>query len=336
MIERILELIKKFGITNNKLLSDLKLPISAISEWKKGKAKPSVDALVKIADYFNVSVDYLLGRSNDVGFNYTPDYTVVSDIIVDLPTLFDINTDRGSYLMRIWESFNECYTAHSLCTNLIQYNPFKNDKDWFFVFKYSIMNIYEATTLILLNKELKENNEIAELNKQITYNLQKEIETLNMLLKDNYFRTIRHLVAHFDRTGKDTETLYKKYVSSLAEKEFDDEDRKIELIRIVHKNNQIFTIEKNYEIFVGLMHECYKAIHSEYKKSDCTEIDKVIMNDYYSLSLTINKILNGMINNYAVLRNNSDEGEMDVPMAAYGIDNKHYIPEDDEDEIKTT
>lgn len=69
MIEIILKLIQDSGITNNKLLSDLGLPISAISEWKKGKAKPSTEALVKIADYFNVSVDFLLGReltkSND-------------------------------------------------------------------------------------------------------------------------------------------------------------------------------------------------------------------------------------------------------------------------------
>lgn len=61
MVEIILDLIKKSGITNNKLLSDLNLPSSAITEWKKGKAKPSVDALMKIADYFDCSVDYLLG-----------------------------------------------------------------------------------------------------------------------------------------------------------------------------------------------------------------------------------------------------------------------------------
>lgn len=64
MIEIILKLIENAGITNNKLLSDLNLPLSAISEWKKGKAKPSVEALVKIADYFGVSVDYILGRTN--------------------------------------------------------------------------------------------------------------------------------------------------------------------------------------------------------------------------------------------------------------------------------
>lgn len=69
MIEIILKLIEQSGVSNNKLLSDLKLPASAISEWKKGKAKPSVDALIKIADYFNVSVDYLLGRTDNPNIN---------------------------------------------------------------------------------------------------------------------------------------------------------------------------------------------------------------------------------------------------------------------------
>lgn len=69
MIETILKLIEQSGISNNKLLSELKLPASAITEWKKGKAKPSVEALMKIADYFNVSVDYLLGRTENPEVN---------------------------------------------------------------------------------------------------------------------------------------------------------------------------------------------------------------------------------------------------------------------------
>ena len=38
---------------------------SAVTEWKKGKAKPSTEAVAKIARYFNVSADYLLGLTDD-------------------------------------------------------------------------------------------------------------------------------------------------------------------------------------------------------------------------------------------------------------------------------
>ena len=41
---------------------DLGLATNAMSEWKNGRIKPSIETLEKIADYFDVSTDYLLGR----------------------------------------------------------------------------------------------------------------------------------------------------------------------------------------------------------------------------------------------------------------------------------
>ena len=64
MIEKILELMKSQNVTAAKLTKETNLPNSAITEWKKGKSKPSLDAIVKIADYFNVSVDYILDRTD--------------------------------------------------------------------------------------------------------------------------------------------------------------------------------------------------------------------------------------------------------------------------------
>jgi transcriptional regulator with XRE-family HTH domain len=58
--EKIQILMKAEGITAKKLTENVGLSSSAISEWKKGKAKPSYEAIVKIAQYFNVSTDYLL------------------------------------------------------------------------------------------------------------------------------------------------------------------------------------------------------------------------------------------------------------------------------------
>ena len=69
MIEKIICLMEQNKISANKLTTELHLPNSAITEWKKGKAKPSVDALIKIANYFNVSIDYLLGRTDNQNIN---------------------------------------------------------------------------------------------------------------------------------------------------------------------------------------------------------------------------------------------------------------------------
>lgn len=40
------------------------LPPDAIRRYERGEAKPGMAALVAIADYFQVSIDFLTGRTN--------------------------------------------------------------------------------------------------------------------------------------------------------------------------------------------------------------------------------------------------------------------------------
>ena len=56
------QLLKKYEITPYRVHKDTGVPQSTLSDWKNGKGIPKVDKLQKIADYFNVSIDYLLGN----------------------------------------------------------------------------------------------------------------------------------------------------------------------------------------------------------------------------------------------------------------------------------
>ena len=73
-IERILNLVEQQGISKNKLLTDLKLSKNSFVNWEERKTIPGGDTLLKIAEYFNCSVDYLLGRDEVTSDNY-----IVSD-----------------------------------------------------------------------------------------------------------------------------------------------------------------------------------------------------------------------------------------------------------------
>lgn len=53
------------GISPNGAAKALGLSSAIVTKWKKTGAVPKGETLNKIADYFNVSVDYLLGSEED-------------------------------------------------------------------------------------------------------------------------------------------------------------------------------------------------------------------------------------------------------------------------------
>lgn len=64
-IERILNLLKTKGIKDKDFVSAIGIYSSALSEWKSGKSVSYKKHIDKIAEYLGVSVDYLLGRTDD-------------------------------------------------------------------------------------------------------------------------------------------------------------------------------------------------------------------------------------------------------------------------------
>ena len=61
---RILSLLRKErGLTQKQVAADLDIAQALLSHYEKGKRECGLEFLVKAADYYNVSTDYLLGRS---------------------------------------------------------------------------------------------------------------------------------------------------------------------------------------------------------------------------------------------------------------------------------
>ena len=59
--EKLKELRKNFNISQVTLAKELGVSKQCVSNWEKDNILPSIDMLIKIAKYFNVSTDYLLG-----------------------------------------------------------------------------------------------------------------------------------------------------------------------------------------------------------------------------------------------------------------------------------
>lgn len=71
-LEILFDLLKEHKISATQMANDLGLSKNIVSEWKKGRLKPSVEAVAKIADYFGVSVDFLLGRNEYIAAAKAP------------------------------------------------------------------------------------------------------------------------------------------------------------------------------------------------------------------------------------------------------------------------
>ena len=66
---RLRELREKRHISQLKLAMDLSVNQNTISRYEKGIREADYNTLIKIADYFNVSIDYLLGRTDNPHVN---------------------------------------------------------------------------------------------------------------------------------------------------------------------------------------------------------------------------------------------------------------------------
>ena len=60
LTDRIFDLLNKKGKTQTDIARLLNVRPTTVSEWKKGKYTPTVEHCVTLAEYFGVSLDYLI------------------------------------------------------------------------------------------------------------------------------------------------------------------------------------------------------------------------------------------------------------------------------------
>lgn len=65
------QIVRELREERNKTQEELALALNSeryiVSNWEQGRTEPSIGQLIALADYFEVSIDYLTGRANDLG-----------------------------------------------------------------------------------------------------------------------------------------------------------------------------------------------------------------------------------------------------------------------------
>lgn len=60
MYKKFEELLKKKGVSVYRVSKETGVPTSTLSDWKKGRSRPKVDKLKKLAEYFEVDIKDLI------------------------------------------------------------------------------------------------------------------------------------------------------------------------------------------------------------------------------------------------------------------------------------
>ena len=83
MQERIRELRKSSGLTQQELGAVLGVAKNTVSQYETGRNTPNDDIKIAMANYFNVSMDYLMGKTDQSGFDSKTPSVFASQITAD-------------------------------------------------------------------------------------------------------------------------------------------------------------------------------------------------------------------------------------------------------------
>lgn len=67
MIMRLKEIRIENGKTQQDIVNYLHCSYNKYASWEQGRTQPSIEDLIILSDYFNVSIDYLVGREAEDG-----------------------------------------------------------------------------------------------------------------------------------------------------------------------------------------------------------------------------------------------------------------------------
>lgn len=142
--QRIKQLRKSHNVTQAELASKVDVSAQLISKYEKDERYPKIDKLEKLSDFFDVSIDFLTGLSNDPT---PPEKRNPSLERIPPATGLDFNDGSPSYVATPKISYKQLLSSISALTAM---NPGFTDEltKWELNEKLNACNEKEATALI--------------------------------------------------------------------------------------------------------------------------------------------------------------------------------------------
>ena len=141
MYEIFLKLLEEHHVTDYKVGKETGIGASTFSDWKSGRSQPKKEKLQKIADYFGVSIDYLMAGKEDakekeVILTSKDERDIARDLDrimneiqkgEDSPLYYNgVEIDNAS--LNLLQNAIEFALRENKKENKVKYNPHKNKK----------------------------------------------------------------------------------------------------------------------------------------------------------------------------------------------------------------
>lgn len=67
--ERLKSLRLKIGLSQRDLCDKFHFSYTQYNNWERGRAEPDIAALIELSTFYNVSIDYLVGKTDDASIS---------------------------------------------------------------------------------------------------------------------------------------------------------------------------------------------------------------------------------------------------------------------------
>lgn len=98
-------LCEKNGVTPYKVGKETGIATSTLSDWKNGKSTPKQNKLKLLADYFKVSVDYLMTGKESERKEKSPVPSYDKDIMEMIKLFSQLNKEQKNSILAMMRSF---------------------------------------------------------------------------------------------------------------------------------------------------------------------------------------------------------------------------------------
>lgn len=115
--ERLKELRKERKLTQTELGNKINVTKVSISGYENGNRSPDTDTLQRLADYFDVTTDYLLGRSNVRSYTTQRTISPQHEQLIDFFTRLDDEPDNMLAALDQFELYYKLYKEQIAAKN---------------------------------------------------------------------------------------------------------------------------------------------------------------------------------------------------------------------------